>query len=86
MNDGYFNQIENNYDESEISEKEFTNDSRYDEPMLCLDIVAMIPMPPIRRQGRRDIRRSVSGHFKGNIVLILVTIDNFSVSIPTSIY
>ena len=62
MKDEYFSEVENKYDGSEISEKEFINDNSNHEPMLCLDIVAMLPMPPIRRHGRLNIRRSVRDH------------------------
>lgn len=62
MRDEYISEVENKYDGSAIYEKEFINGNSNDDPMLCLDIVAMLPMPPIRRHGRLNIRRSVSDH------------------------
>ena len=60
IEDDYFNNIENDNYEPEMSEQHLSNESFNEEPMIYIDLVTMLPMPPNRRQGRLERRQSVS--------------------------
>ena len=60
IDDDYLNSVENDIDESEMSEKHLSNESVNEEPMIYIDLVTMLPMPPNRRQGKLERRQSVS--------------------------
>ena len=59
IEDDYLNIIENDIYESEMSEKHLANESVNEEPMIYIDLVTMLPMPPNRRQGKLERRQSV---------------------------
>ena len=59
IEDDYFNSIENDLYKSEMSEKHLSIGSVNEEPMIYIDLVTMLPMPPNRRQGKLERRQSV---------------------------
>ena len=59
VTDDYYNEIESNIHESDIYEKDFSNDSVVDEPTIPFDVFAMLPIPSIRRKGLLENRQSV---------------------------